>query len=94
MISTGQAKIAILPFSYLDKRKSEGGSIVSERLTTRIVKLKKYQVIERRALENLIQEQHLETSGAVSAETAKQIGKILGVDAIISGTLLMLRTAW
>ncbi len=88
MISTGQAKIAILPFSYLDKRKSEGGSIVSERLTTRIVKLKKYQVIERELLENLIQEQHLETSGAVSAETAKQIGKILGVDAIISGTLL------
>ena len=88
IISTGQVKIAILPFSYLDKRKSDGGAIVSERLTTRIVKLKKYQVIERALLENLIQEQHLETSGAVSVETAKQIGKILGVDAIISGTLL------
>jgi len=87
-ISVSQGKIAILPFSYLDKRKSDGGSIVSERLTTRIVKLKKYQVIERELLQNLIQEQHLETSGAVSPETAKQIGKVLGVDAIISGTLL------
>ena len=87
-MSAGQGKIAILPFSYLDKRKSDGGAIVSERLTTRIVKLKKYQVIERALLENLIQEQHLETSGAVSPETAKQIGKVLGVDAVISGTLL------
>jgi TolB-like protein len=87
-ISTGQGKIAILPFSYLDKRKSDGGMIVSERLTTRVVKLKKFQVIERQLLENVMQEQHLEKSGIVDNETAKQIGKILGVDAVINGTLL------
>ncbi|MFH1368495.1 MAG: FlgO family outer membrane protein [Elusimicrobiota bacterium] len=86
--STTQAKIAIIPFSYLDKRKSDGGAIVSERLTTRIGKMKKFQVIERSLLENVLQEQHLEASGLVDAETAKQIGKVLGVEAIINGTLL------
>jgi len=30
----------------------------------------------------------LKLPGVVSAETAKQIGKVLGVDAVISGTLL------
>lgn len=87
-VSAGQVKVAILPFSYVDKRKSDGGAIVSERLTTRIVKMKKFLVIERQLLESVLSEQHLETSGLVSAETAKQLGRVLGVDAVISGTLM------
>lgn len=83
-----QPKIAIIPFTYVDKRKSEGGLVVSERLTTRIVKLKKFQVIERHLLENVLTELHLETSGVVDAKTTKEIGKVLGVEAIITGTLL------
>ncbi len=81
-------KVAILPFSYADGRKSPGGNIVSERLTTRIVKLKKLQVIERQLLDKVIQELHLETTGVVDAETTKQLGKVLGVDAIITGSLV------
>ncbi|MFN3966549.1 MAG: hypothetical protein ACK4JE_02485 [Endomicrobiia bacterium] len=65
-------KVAVLPFSYADGRKSPGGSIVSERLTTRIVKLKKLQVIERQLLDKVIQELHLETTGVVDTETTKQ----------------------
>ena len=49
-----QPKIAIMPFIYLDGRKSDGGPIVSERLTTRIVKLKKFQIIERQLLEKVL----------------------------------------
>ena len=81
-------KVAILSFSYADGRKSPGGNIVSERLTTRIVKLKKLQVIERQLLDKVLQELHLETTGVVDAETTKQLGKVLGVDAIITGSLL------
>lgn len=86
--TTSTVKIAIIPFSYVDKRASDGGAIVSERLTTRIGKFKMFQVIERSLLENVLKEQNLQTSGLVDAETAKQIGKVLGVDAIINGTLL------
>ena len=81
-------KVAIIPFSYLDKRPSNGGLIVSERLTTRIVRLGKLQVIERQLLEKVLQELKLETTGIVDVKTTKQLGKILGVDAIIAGTLL------
>lgn len=83
-----QTKIAIMPFIYLDGRKSEGGAIVSERLTTRIVKLKKFQVIERQLLEKVLTEQNLGTTGIIDVESTKKIGKILGVGAIITGTLL------
>ncbi|MHB9155700.1 MAG: FlgO family outer membrane protein [Endomicrobiales bacterium] len=81
-------KVAIMPFSYIDKRKSDSGAIISERLTTRLVKLKKYTVIERQLLESVLQELHLESSGVIDAETTKQLGKVLGVDAIIAGTLM------
>ena len=83
-----QPKIAIMPFVYLDGRKSDGGPIVSERLTTRIVKLKKFQVIERQLLEKVLNEQNLGTTGIIDVESTKKIGKILGVGAIITGTLL------
>lgn len=83
-----QPKIAIMPFVYLDGRKSDGGPIVSERLTTRIVKLKKFQVIERQLLEKVLTEQNLGTTGIIDVESTKKIGKILGVGAIITGTLL------
>ncbi|MDD5686787.1 MAG: FlgO family outer membrane protein [Elusimicrobia bacterium] len=83
-----QHKVAIMPFAYTDKRKSDGGIIIAERLTTRIVKLKKLQVIERELLEKVVQELHLESSGIADVETTKQLGKVLGVDAIITGTLL------
>ena len=83
-----QPKIAIMPFVYLDKRISDGGPIVSERLTTRIVKLKKFQVIERQLLEKVLTEQNLGTTGIIDVESTKKIGKILGVSAIITGTLL------
>ena len=63
-------KIAIMPFSYVDKRKSPGGEIVSERLTTRIVRIGKYNVIERALLQNVLSELHLEATGVVDVETA------------------------
>ncbi|MFH2069670.1 MAG: FlgO family outer membrane protein [Elusimicrobiota bacterium] len=87
-VFTKQPKVAIMPFNYLDKRKSDGGIIISERLTTRVVKLKKFQVIERQLLEKVIQELHLESTGVIDVETTKQLGKVLGVEAIITGTLM------
>ena len=87
-IATTTPKIAIIPFSYVDKRKSDAGVIIAERLTTRIVKLKNCKVIERQLLESVMQELHLESTGIVDAETTKKLGKILGVEAIITGTLM------
>lgn len=81
-------KIAIVPFQYIDKRQSAAGNIISERLTTRIVKIGKLKVIERSLLENVMQELHLETTGIVDAESTKELGKVLGVEAIINGTIM------
>lgn len=87
-----QPKVAIIPFSYMDKRKSDGGMIVAERLTTRIVKIGKLQVVERHLLEKVLQELHFEMTDIVDVKATKQVGKILGVDAIISGSLIDIKS--
>ena len=81
-------KVAVLPFPFHDGRESAGSTIVSERLTTKLVGLKKLEVIERSLLEKIFKELKLQSSGAVDEQSAKQIGKVLGVDAIVSGTLI------
>jgi len=44
-----------------------------------------YDVVERRQVDALIKEQSLDVSGAVDPKTAKKLGKLLGVDALVLG---------
>jgi TolB-like protein len=81
-------KVAVLPFPYHDGATSSGSTIISERLTTRIVKKNGVQVIERSLLDKVYGEMKLEKTGAVDPDTIKQLGKILGVDAVVTGTLI------
>lgn len=79
--------MAIIPFEYVDGHKSAGGLTISEELTNRIVKLHKLTVIERTLVEKLLEELKFQRTGAVDPQTAQEIGKGLGVEAIITGTL-------
>ena len=81
-------KVALFPFVWADGKTDIGSNVVSERLTTRIVRLGKLEVIERTLLNKVLAEQKLQITGVVSPESAKELGKILGVDAIITGTLI------
>ncbi|MBI4217943.1 MAG: hypothetical protein HY610_02375 [Elusimicrobia bacterium] len=81
-------KVAVLPFPYHDGRESKGSTIVSERLITKLVEQKKLEVIERSLLEKVFKELKLQSSGAIDEKSAKEIGKVLGVEAIVSGTLI------
>ena len=51
------------------------------------------EVIERSLLDGVFKELKLQSSGAVSEESAKEIGKLLGVEAVVNGTL-MLSAVW
>ena len=44
-----------------------------------------YQVVERTRLEAILREQNLNMTGILSPDTAKGIGKVLGVDAVFLG---------
>jgi len=83
-------KIAIIPFSYADGRTgaTKDGSVISERLTIKMINGHKFEVIERSVLDKVMNELKLQNSGAIDASSAQQLGKVLGVEAIITGTLV------
>ena len=80
-------KIAVANFNYLDERTSGDGNIISERVTTELVRLKKFKVTERKEIEKVFTELKLQRSGAIDTDSIKSMGKMLGADWIILGTL-------
>lgn len=60
---------------------------VSDLLTNALVKDGTYIVLERSKVDQILKEQNFGASGRVDASTAAQIGKILGADAVIIGTI-------
>ncbi len=80
-------KVAVLPFAYTDRRESDDGAVVSERLLTRVIQKGKLEVVERNLLEKVMGELKLQYSGAVDETSIRRLGKILGVEAVITGTL-------
>ena len=88
LMAEGQKqKIAVIEFSDLDGRITDFGKFLSEELITRLFTSRKFDVIERQLLNKILAEHKLNVTGLIDESTAKELGKILGVDAICSGTI-------
>jgi TolB-like protein len=88
-----KAKIAILEFQGLNEqaKKDNMGKMVTEIMTTSLVNSRAFNIIEREKLSKVLKEFQLSQTGLIDAASAKEIGKILGADAIITGSVMMLR---
>ena len=82
-----KSKIAVVEFSDLNGNITEFGMYLSEELITRLFLTHKFDVIERQLLNKVLSEQKLGITGLIDDESAIAIGKLLGVDAIVSGTI-------
>lgn len=80
-------KVAVLPLAYTDNHLSNDGVVISEKLLTRIINRGELEVIERGLLEKVMAELKLQHSGALDPNSIKGLGKILGVEAVVTGTL-------
>ncbi len=63
------------------------GSGMADMLTTALVKSGNFMVIERQQLEQVMKEQKLGLTGAVTPQSAAQVGKLLGVELIVLGSV-------
>jgi curli biogenesis system outer membrane secretion channel CsgG len=63
------------------------GKGIVDMLVTDLVKDGSYSVIERKALDKIMAEQNFSNSSRADATSAARIGKLLGVDAIIVGSI-------
>ncbi len=80
-------KLAVLEFPYTSGKGSEGPVVVQERLITALSKAKGVTLIERGQLKKVLGELNLQASGAMDEAAVKQVGKLLGADAVVTGTL-------
>ena len=87
----GRVRVAILPFQVIGGKGSTSGRIVSERLVGPLMAEGGVEVIERAMLESVMREQQLQFTGVVDARSVKELGKILNVDAVITGTVIALK---
>src|SRR4026207_2576249 len=89
-------RVAVFDFDYATVRSGNAsifgrdvdiGKGVSDLLVTYLVKDGSYSVIERKALDKILSEQNLSNSDRFDANSAAKIGKLLGVDAMIVGSI-------
>jgi len=76
--------IAVLPFENKGASR-DLGDIIFDKLTTALFNKGRFIVIERLQLETILKEHQLGASGLIDASTAVELGRGLGVDAIILG---------
>jgi TolB-like protein len=79
--------IAVIEFVDLEGRTTNFGRFVAEELITRLYQTNKFKVIERQLLNKVVTEQKLSLTGMIDQTSAQKLGKLLGVDAIASGTV-------
>lgn len=79
--------VAVVEFGDLEGNVTNFGRFMAEELITRLHETEKFKVIERQMLNQVIKEQKLTLSGIVDPASAKQLGRVLGVDAIVSGSI-------
>jgi|GEM_PF-4336088 len=89
--SVGKKNIAVLDVSDINKAITPAGKYMADIISINLVNTPGYfQVVDRQNLDQIMKEQQLNYQGYIDATTAKQLGKILSVDAIITGTYTVL----
>lgn len=86
-------KIAVIEFSELkgsEYAESAKGKLVSERLITNLVNSGRVTVIERSQLEKVIDELKLNLQGIIDSSSAREVGTLLGIDSLVTGTVIEL----
>ncbi len=80
--------VAVIPFEAKGEGKAFADA-VTETMITKLVNLRRFKVIERSAIDNVMKEQQFQASGIVDEKTAVRLGRIAGADAIIVGSILI-----
>src|SRR5262245_36769283 len=89
-------RVAVLDFDYATVHEwvndlfgsdVDIGKGIADMLVTNLVRNGTYSVIERKQLDRVMQEQNFQQSGRADPSSAVQLAKLLGVDAIIIGSI-------
>lgn len=89
--AASRKSVAVIDFTDLEGNVTELGRFLAEELSVALFSdAKTYSVVDRTHLKALLKEQKLATTGVIDPQTARQLGKIAGVDTIVTGSLTVL----
>jgi HD-GYP domain-containing protein (c-di-GMP phosphodiesterase class II) len=85
-LAGAQEKISIMEFNTFGTPQNVSSQL-TERLMQKIMDSQAYILVERKQLDQVIQEQNLQTSGLTESQGAEAVGKILNIDKMIVGNI-------
>ena len=79
--------LAVLDFEGNEKLKGKVDLKMSDMLTTSLVKTARFEIVERNKIDKVFKEQNLGLSGMVDENTAAEVGKLLGAEYVVFGSI-------
>jgi len=70
------------------------GKAVSEIMRTSLVRIQNYKIVERAQISKALSEQKFQKSGVIDDKSAVEIGKVLGADLIVVGSVVKIGNAY
>lgn len=84
----GKKMIAVVDFTDLQGNVTELGRFIAEEFSVTFAGAGKgFEVVDRTHLKSILTEHKLSASGIIDPQTARKLGQIAGVDALITGTI-------
>lgn len=88
IITSGKRSIAVVDFTDLQGNVTELGRFLAEEFSVALSELGKgFEVVDRTHLKSLLKEHQLAQTGLIDPQTARKLGEIAGVHALITGTI-------
>ena len=85
--------IAVLDLETIGLNPGEA-TILTQRLTTKLISIGKYEVVERTNMDKILKEQKFQKSGCTDSGCAVEIGQLLNTDYIVIGSVNKFGSTW
>lgn len=85
---SGKSRVAVVDFTDLEGNVTALGRFIAEEFSVALLNTgKEFELIDRTHLNSLLKEHKLSTTGLIDPATARKLGEIAGVEALITGTI-------
>lgn len=85
---SGRKTVAVVDFTDLQGNVTELGRFLAEEFSVALtMAAKDFEVIDRTHLKTLLQEHKLASTGIIDPQTARKLGEIAGVQALVTGSI-------
>lgn len=84
----GKSRVAVVDFTDLEGNVTALGRFIAEEFSVAMLNVgANFELMDRTHLQTLLKQHKLSATGLIDPATAQQLGKIAGVDALVTGTI-------